>query len=81
MNGVIEWEKDGIPTGKFSPYIKIGKNPLRIILEDGKPMEFSTWKAAKQEAKNMEAYAKSEQKKLELKSAVGMTYAQFIGVR
>lgn len=64
MNGVIEWDKNGVPTGKFSPYIKIGRNPIRMIIENGKPLEFDTWKDAKQEGKNMEAYAKTEQKNL-----------------
>ena len=62
MNGVIEWEKDGAPTGKFSPYIKIGRNPVRMLIENGKPLEFDTWKEAKQEAKSMEVYAKQKPK-------------------
>lgn len=60
MNGVIEWEKSGVLTGKFSSYIKIGRNPIRMFLKDGKPLEFDTRKEAKKYAKEMEASAKSQ---------------------
>lgn len=62
MNGVIEWIVDGKATGKFCPYIKIGRNPIQMILENGKPQKYNTRKEAKQAAKDMEACAKIEPK-------------------
>ena len=58
MNGVIEWEKNGKPTGKFSPYIKIGKDRPKMFFHEGKPEEYDSWKRAKEVAKEREALAK-----------------------
>jgi hypothetical protein len=60
MNGVVEWEKSGKPTGKFSPYIKIGRGKVQMVVYDGKPEEYNTWKEAKQAAKDMETFAKQK---------------------
>lgn len=58
MNGVIEWYIKGEITEMYSPYFKIGKNPIEMELEDGKPVIYNTRKEAKQAAKEMEINAK-----------------------